>query len=115
MTEEAQRIACAESQGWRPPDDCTRTPNHKWFNPVDGCCYDSLPDYDDLNVMRELEKTLTDDEADDKFYYWLGYVVSGGQETQLWEYRKLIVHASAAQRREAYLRCKGLWQDSKPE
>jgi hypothetical protein len=73
-----------------------------------------LPDYiNDLNAMHEAEKLLSDNEWDDKFYHWLGFVVSGGQSEQLWEYRKALVHATASQRAEALLRTIGKWTDQK--
>jgi len=96
MNTEAQRIAIAEACGWKKESNGIR----------------SLPDYlNDLNAMHEAEKVLSKDDWDDKFYHWIGFVVSGGREAQLWEYRKLVVHASAAQRAEAFLRTIGKWKD----
>jgi hypothetical protein len=114
MTPEAQRIACAESQGWERTTDwrsgwMLRTP--EWPKGMPG----DLPNYDDLNVLRELEKTL-DDETWKKFDAWLADIAYRAiKDTKPLPKYFRKCSASAAQRLEAYLRCKNLWQDSKPE
>lgn len=61
MNESEQRIAIAEACGWAHPTDCARENPHKWKSPLDGCCYDGVPDYlNDLNAMHEAEKSLTE-------------------------------------------------------
>lgn len=106
MTPEKQRIAIAEVCGFHFIRGCFYT------DPKVPIMAANVPDYpNDLNAMHEAEKTLTNDEWDDKFYHWLGFVVSGGQEEQLWQWRKMIVHATAAQRAEAFLRTIGKWED----
>lgn len=102
MSPEAQRIACAESQGL----DTKLCPIHLSRS----CCGKKpLPDYDDLNVIRELEVGLSGDE----FRIYLGFL--GGRRTipklmSMDEFQECW-NSNATQRREAYLKTKGLWQE----
>ena len=106
MTEEQQRIAIAEACGWKwvrlrqqeglcddvrgyPPDvECV------------GLNEQYVPDFpSDLNAMHEAEKALTAD--------------------QWYEYDRLMplrdpqkMHATAAQRAEAFIRSLGLWEET---
>lgn len=70
-----------------------------------------IPDYlNDLNAMHEVEATLTAEQSDELFYYWLAFAVSQGRcGDQIWQYRKLMAHATAAQRAEAFLKTIGKW------
>jgi hypothetical protein len=119
MTQEQQRIAIAEWCGWT---DCKI---RSWWKE---CAYEptltgydgkgegskEIPDFlNNLNAIHEAESNLSNNDWDDKFYHWIGYVVSGGQTEQLWAYRKAIVHATAAQRAEALLRTIDKWEDGK--
>ncbi len=111
MTPEEQRVAIAQWCGWTtresklaggfvgmPPGSTSKEDIRR------------VPDFpNDLNAMHEAEAKLSNDDADDKFYHWLGFVVSEGQTEQLWQYRKAIVHATAVQRAEALLRTIGEW------
>jgi len=98
MTPEEQRIAIAQACGWTGfnPDnipDClqytARAPSGKWG---------LIPDYpNDLNAMHQAEKVLTKDEATT---YACGKLRGGLFDA---------VHATAAQRAEAFLRTIGKW------
>ncbi len=79
MSPEAQRIAIAEACG-----------TDLWQN---------RPSYlTDLNAMHEAEKVLTDEQQDD-YMNWLGNCYSEWPS----------IHATAAQRAEAFLRTIGKW------
>lgn len=98
MSPEAQRIAIAESVGIHLHDG-----DHA---PSDYIFVTDLPDYlNDLNAMHEAEKTLS---QKDKREY--AYQLNGGYYTSGLDDTFDIVHATAAQRAEAYLRAIGKWE-----
>lgn len=97
MTEEAQRIAIAEACG----KSATRKTVFGETVPTNGW---NLPDYlNDLNAMHEAEKMLTRQQM--LTYQEDIWKVSHAPEFASWGY----IHATAAQRAEAFLRTKGLW------
>lgn len=133
MTPEKQRIAIAEACGWRTdselvsfgwrPSLCA-IPTYK-YAPIDRV---PLPDYlNDLNAMHEAEEVLTEwqKEAyalviselipeDDGFVKtpyvpsanaYIGYIECPAGVTFK------MIHATAAQRAEAFLRTIGKWED----
>jgi hypothetical protein len=62
---------------------------------------------DDLNLMYEAERTLqSDQEAAFRGWLWLAY----GQPDR----RCKIVHATARERAEAFLKAVGKWNEAKP-
>ena len=97
MTPEAQRVAIAESCGWKigPPLTNPEGTVINWH-------YSEawrLPDYlNDLNAMHEAEKSLTPEQRSD--YHSL--LLSSGYMA--------AIDATAAQRAEAFLRALGQWQ-----
>jgi len=103
MNKEKQRIAIAEACGWREISDWKAAgingqhPTEPWT--------EVIPDYlNDLNAIHEAEKVLRDDrEAAFRGWLWLAH----GQP----ELRCAIVHATAAQRAEAFLRTIGKWEE----
>ena len=130
MTPKKQRIAVAEACGWKVhpeleygrygtvdkrkhPDFPDREPAYEKDGAL--CRASGLPDYlNDLNAVHEAEKTLDDG------VLWRGYL------NRLWEVvcpernqmngldaatGLLLVHATAAQRAEAFLKTLGLWED----
>lgn len=112
MTPEAQRIAIAELCGWKRYvhahgveliDPSGQVVNNNYGEEW------RLPDYlNDLNAMHEAEKTLC--EADQvEFVLRLGEIVRRGKPVgnglHSWE----NIHATSAQRAEAFLRVKGRW------
>jgi hypothetical protein len=107
MKPEQQRIAIAEACGWKLVTD---NPCYEpyWENPTGNMiavsCGMRLPDYlNDLNAVREAEKVLKEDsEAAFRGWLWLAH----GQP----EMRCKIIHATAAQRAEAFLRTLNLWK-----
>jgi len=112
MNQEKQRIAIAEACGIVGPFD------NRWIKEYEeegGDVYGFtgfekgelvfVPDYlNDLNAIHEAEKVLRDDrEAAFRGWLWLAH----GQP----ELRCAIVHATAAQRAEAFLRTIGKWEE----
>lgn len=130
MKEERQRFAIAEACGWRDihhtsspfgiaPDDM----NIYSLSPTTNY-YTRLPDYlNDLNAMHEAEKLLGyGDHAKPPPTLYINclYEVldranqheAGGLEVLSdREITTLLIHATAAQRAEAFLRTLGKWKD----
>jgi hypothetical protein len=99
MTPEKQRIAIAEACGW--------TTEHKglWVESLK--TYAALPDYlNDLNAMHEAEKTLTEKGVNT----WWAYVDLINRRNLTPFGQSTAVHATAAQRAEAFLRTIGKWE-----
>ena len=99
MTPEQQRIAIAEACGWTLYyKGAIRADGHRsevWGKPP----HEALPDYlNDLNAMHEAEKVIRE-RADrvDSYLDQLDGAMSG-------------VHATAAQRAEAFLKTLNLWK-----
>ena len=109
MNSMAQRIAIAEACGWV---HLNPSPNYwDWHHPVIGWALISeLPDYiNDLNAMHEAEKVLTDHQRR-TFNHNLESVVCGNCERDS-EDRFWVIHATAAQRAEAFLRTINKWTE----
>jgi hypothetical protein len=122
VSPEAQRIAIAEACGWRFENYGTREfPNLYWrvFNP-DGKLIEKdftgadfravyVPDYlNDLNAMHEAEKTI----RKPGLALWCDYARTLKRVCDVSLYSD--IHATSAQRAEAYLRALNLWQESPP-
>ena len=108
MKPEQQRIAIAEACGWTCADYVK--PEDKiyalmcWVAPGDDPWHlQAPPDYlSDLNAMHEAEKILNTNQAAD-YCELLRPIICG-----YWR----LVHATAAQRAEAFLRTLNLWTSS---
>ena len=113
MNPEQQRIAIAEARGWKNVDAGAGrvwgfTTRHKGTPSESDVCVD-VPDYlNDLNAMHDAEKLLTQWEELVSYHSWLGYC--GENNTS--ELHNCI-HATAAQRAEAFLRTIGKWEEAK--
>ncbi len=122
MTPEAQRIAIAEAQGWKRSSeyDYSLYGVVKCGEPATlrAACYERsgvlarlehLPDYtNDLNAMHEAEAALNRDNQV-RYYWCLADVVNPMRTPDKITFP--LIHASAAQRAEAYLRTLGLWKE----
>ena len=99
MTPEQQRIAIAEACGWKWHSRYKGSIK-VWDNGLDYVFWDSdLPDYlNDLNAMHEAEKVLNNEQ-------WVAY---GRELNRLGVFP--MVHATASQRAEAFLRTLGIWE-----
>ncbi len=119
MTPEEQRIAIATACGW--------TDIHDWKAAgvvgIDPCdkARDNIPDYlDDLNAMHEAEKVLTEDQWGDYVNWHLRCTVAAAKTNSRIKCSVYpmpgeiqgLVHATAAQRAEAFLRTLNLWTDA---
>ena len=95
MTPEKQRIAIAKVCWWAKSDCLT-----------------------DLNSCHEMEKVLTY-EQNEQFVFWLNHLHPYADIHRAEKKRDLrmdvfdLVHATAAQRAEAFLRTLGLWEEEK--
>lgn len=119
INNEEINIAIAESLGWK---NCKVLPKpQKYWDvsnvpemvrigspPVAGSC--TFPDYcNNLNAVREAEERLDDKQRRD-FAFRLLLALCDGSAADLSEYFDLL-HASARQRAEAYLKTLGKWQE----
>lgn len=104
MTSEEQRIAIAQAC----PHLMMRATDGKWLFKLNGYFVECDP-LADLNAMHEAEKALQD-----RSKYWPDYIdelaklfpLTGGGVN--WSQ---MVHATAAQRAEAFLKAFKLWRD----
>jgi len=109
MCIDEQRIAIAEACGWRL-QYCLYHNGRTWHNP-DGICgdgnsYSVLPNYlNDLNAMHEAEKVLTEKQQEDYAFYLSEITTPITGES--W----CIVHATASQRAETFLKTLDLWKE----
>lgn len=124
MTPERIRIKVAEAMGWTGPfverewlreygpegedvwGKCVGT-NPQWER-------DQVPNYPfDLNACAEFEKTLYPDRAE-HYYNTLRAVITNNEYHGVMEGYNgwFMLHATALQRCEAYLRVKGLWEET---
>jgi hypothetical protein len=107
MTPESQRIAIAEACGWVRPIGITNVEPDTWWTKGDNKLTLHLPDYlNDLNAMHEAEKVLDDEQA--ATYYDLLNIKLPTTRCSIDEY---VIHATAAQRAEAFLRTLNLWTE----
>jgi hypothetical protein len=101
MTPEAQRIAIAEACGWSGMSLGSVvgfTPKKKLATVI--------PDFlNDLNAMHEAEKVLTYEQ----WSRYVDYLIDGEDSTAPYRGYEAI-HATAAQRAEAFLRTIGKWR-----
>jgi hypothetical protein len=113
MNPEQQRIAIAEICGWRLVED---NPDFEpyWEEPKGnmiavGSAMHRLPDYlSDLNAMHEAEKIL----GDNQMMGFRGELVEMMRPKYGFESACLLaIHATAAQRAEAFLRTVGRWEE----
>jgi hypothetical protein len=105
MKPEAQRIAIAEACRWTKftPDTIqylARGPDGKWS---------FIPDYlNDLNAMHEAEKLIFDSYDRSQWFQYVTHLQTAcfcaGNETHMDH-----IHATAAQRAEAFLKTLELW------
>ena len=120
MSPEEQRIAIAESCGWKNPNHPDALARHEgwwsqkrsvwWIDPHGkDQMISSVPDYlKDLNAMAEAVQTLNDDERHSysvilAMTFWpLGW--------RDWEDTFSVSEATAKQRAKAFLKTKGLWK-----
>ena len=114
MNPEAQRIAIAKACGWTTHPDQRRW---GWIRPDGRNWSGDLPDYlSDLNAMHEAEATLSPKQVAD--YVFELHMHTPGADLTVYDgcmskaspYFFPVIHATAAQRAEAFLRTLNLWQ-----
>lgn len=114
MKAEAQRIAIAEACGWKVQPVSAKDGIPTWLTYLPGGKYvgvfswkgleKNLPDYlNDLNAMHEAENILTDTQ-------WNTYLACLTHVVGQYKKARFRVHATAAQRGEAFLRTIGKWE-----
>jgi hypothetical protein len=97
----------ADYRHWTPPN-CVAKPNHMYG--------DRPPNYiGDLNACHEMEKVLSGEQKE-QFIFWLNHLHPSADIHYSEKKRELrldvfdLVHTTAPQRAEAFLRTLGLWQ-----
>ena len=112
MTDTEQNIAVAEACGWEIKPLAENGPLVWWLRDEPKYYGDDPPiDYGtDLNAMHEAEKVLTVAQRV-TYKYQIGVVMSGGSVGRAIPDWWLIHEATAAQRREAFLRAIGKWKE----
>jgi hypothetical protein len=107
MTEQEQRIAIAEVRGWY--DIGEPTWNRRVLGRLGQGPLRNIPDYpQDLNAMHEAEKVLTEKHVR-SYAFILAQVLDTIPTVDL-DDQFLNIHATAAQRAEAFLRTFNLWK-----
>ena len=102
MSDEQINIAIAEARGWEPLPEGHFHPD----NPLG----QTMPNYcNDLNAMREAEKMLTEHQWGE-YERVLRLVCDGCSYYE--GAGKELLHATAAQRAEAFLRTLGKWEEA---
>lgn len=103
MNAEEQRIAIAEACGWKHIQTAHSSligvnKEPEVFRPI--------PDYlHDLNACHEFEETFIEG------HQWIGYLQNLGVVSGVYGEISKAVHATAAQRAEAFLKTIGKWKD----
>jgi hypothetical protein len=119
MSPEAQRIAIAEACGWTECYPATKTP-HGFFDaygrkklPCGSRKDERLPDYlNDLNAMHEAEDNLLGMNKAE-FAVKLCRIVGRDWPNGIAGGSFAHIHATAAQRAEAFLCTLGKWEEAK--
>jgi hypothetical protein len=108
MTPDQQQRAIEKACEWDPLPE-------GYFHP-DNPIGQTPPDYlNDLNAMHEAEKVLTYEQKE-QFIFWMNHLHPSADIHYAEKKRELrldvfdLVHTTAAQRAEAFLRTLGLWQ-----
>lgn len=112
MSPEAQRIAIADVCGWKPRTLCVPYLDENGEESGTSVIEETMPDYlNDLNAMHEAENTLSDNDA-------VVYAANLTRGHDIWDVMPNdehftccygALHATAAQRAEAFLRTLGKW------
>jgi hypothetical protein len=130
MTPNEQRIAIATACGWKcagHPQQLEATEGYNFgyqfvINP-DGqlVTHNSIPDYPaDLNACHEMEQVLSGEQKE-QFIFWLNHLHPSADIHYAEKKRDLrldvfdLVHTTASQRAEAFLRTLGLWTETPPQ
>jgi hypothetical protein len=119
MSPEQQRIAIAKACGWKNFNSASHEGAIQYGQPPN-TPYNSweLPDYlGDLNACHEMEELL-DEGQKERFGFWINHLhpfadihySEKKKDIQLEVFS--LVHATADQRAEAFLRTLGLWQEN---
>ena len=112
MTDQEINIAIAAACGWKDPRQNHGVSPQNWIKLGDASPRSVFPNYcHDLNAMYEAMVSLNDKNLE-LFCYALDAVTDRDKrrsKTISWYAHREI--ATAYQRAEAFLRCKGLWKD----
>jgi hypothetical protein len=115
MTPEQQRVAIAEACGWKNvAPRIVKNVKHQGDDITVGIWSDNgwIPDYlNDLNAMHEAEKVLGEKRIR-SYAFTLAQVLDTSPTVDL-DDQFLNIHATAAQRAEAFLRTIGKWKECK--
>lgn len=115
MTDKEINIAIAEACGWTEVEPCTCCDKvSRGYEPTPGAHKKHLPDYaNDLNAMHEAEDNLLRMNKAE-FAVQLCRVVGRDWPSGIGGGSFAHIHATAAQRAEAFLRTIGKWDEIQP-
>ncbi len=106
-----QRIRIAEACGWTMQPIGLMKKGDAWAVPETKHGHSCIPDYlSDLNAMHEAEGVLTNGQRE-AFCIALADICNRFADTTAKD-GFCFIHATAAQRAEAFLRCLGKWTDA---
>jgi len=107
MTPKAQRIAIAEACGWTRYNGKEK---FQFYSPRGMYArMENLPDYlADLNAMHEAEKVLSENPTFMRQHAFNNYAY---RLIEMCKHQCNAIHATAAQRAEAFLRTLNLWKE----
>lgn len=110
MSPEAQRIAIAEACGWTQIGRCTCGQTPRGTSPTGWRGH--LPDYlTDLNAMHKAVMTLPPDRRNAYVNHVSDITTTEENDSDPVESDFAFINATAAQRREAFLKTLNLWRD----
>lgn len=101
-------VCSGDGREWRWPE------KGEWWKIISPS--DELPDFlNDLNACHEMEKVLTMDQMriyQDKLCWWVNhYIYKDQTRSGPAQHFDWVIHATAAQRAEAFLRTLNLWNE----
>jgi hypothetical protein len=109
MSPDTQQVAIAEACGYKWPGLRKKKDSIGWM--LNGQYIPRLPNYlHSLDAMHEAEKTLTD--ANSLIYHANLLAVQRAQFGLVTDREFQMIHATAAQRAEAFLRTLNLWENN---
>jgi hypothetical protein len=109
MSPEAQRIAIQEIMWESCGGGCWVNPKHEYSAETIRCMRDWLGD---LNAMRDAEEIFKGTPLSVEFVNQLRLIIERTDDLRTVHWFA-VVHATAAQRAEAFLRTLGKWRDDK--
>ena len=110
MRPDIQRVKIAEACGLKL---CQHALTDAWGHTTNGKTWEPFPNYpNDLNACHEMEKVLNAGQIDTYLGHLYSFTKAARKGSDPWKIisSRVAVHATAAQRGEAFLKTLGLWE-----